>query len=65
MMHLVKKGTKIGKMHILDFLNMLVARLAATIELEQLVKILRIGELVSHIGLRPIVLMQKENMKHV
>jgi len=58
-------GTKIEKMHIKDCLNMLVARLAATIKLGQLVKIFRIGGQPSNIRLRPIVLMQKVNMKHM
>jgi len=58
-------GTEIEKMHIKDCLNMLVARSDATIKLEQLVKIFGIGGQPSNIRLRPIVLMQKGNMKHV
>jgi hypothetical protein len=42
MMHSAKKGTETGKMHIMDFLFMLVAQQAATIEQGQLVQILGI-----------------------
>jgi len=60
MMHSVKRGIEIGKMHIMDFLSMLVARQAATIEQGQLVKIFGIGGQASHIKLRLTVLMQKK-----
>jgi hypothetical protein len=42
MMHSAKKGIETGKMHIMDFLFMLVAQQAATIEQGQLVQILGI-----------------------